>query len=316
MPTPRRRPTYMLLALTLLAAGISATLWSRSHNAPGQRGLNAGRRFCGPDGQLTGTQPTQSHRSYCVRAYSPVEGLKPDKSVTFPFDIVDDRGSTLLKFATVHEKLMHVIIVRRDLAEFQHVHPVFSATDGRFTVRDLVFPQAGPYRLFADFTPMGEKLGPDSQPLPVTVPIDLEVGDQGSYRAQPLQEPSDTVRTGDLEVTLSRPETLRAGEEARLVFTIRKGGAPVFGLEPYLGANGHAVVLRDGDLAFLHSHALDDPTELKAGRLPFIVHLAEPGRYRVFVQFQHRGTVQTAAFTLPTVMGGTSRSTGEGHTGH
>jgi len=316
MPTANRRLTYILVAITLLAAGVGAILWRGSENAPSEPGLNSGRRFCGPDSQLTDTQPTQSHRSYCVRAYSPVEGLKPGEPITFPFDIVDDRGSTLLKFATVHEKLMHVIVVRKDLAEFQHVHPVFSATDGRFTVRDLVFPNAGPYRLFADFTPAGEILGPDSQPLAVTIPIDLEVGDQRSYRAQPLQEPSDTARTGDLEVTLSRPDTLRAGEEVRLVFTIRQGGSPVSGLEPYLGANGHAVVLRDGDLAFLHSHALEDPSALKAGQLPFMVHLAEPGRYRIFVQFQHRGTVQTAEFTLPTVIGGRSSPSSGGHTGH
>ena len=72
-------------------------------------------------------------------------------------------------------------------------------------------------------------------------------------------------------------------------------------LEPYLGANGHAVTLREGDLAFIHSHALEDRAALQSGELPFMVHFAEPGRYRMFVQFQHRGAIQTAAFTLPSV---------------
>ncbi|MEO5989860.1 MAG: hypothetical protein ABIU54_04365 [Candidatus Eisenbacteria bacterium] len=220
------------------------------------------------------------------------------------------------KFETVHEKIMHFIVVRHDLTQFQHLHPVFSAADGRFTVRGLTLPGAGPYRLFAGFVPAGGMSGPDGMALPVTVPIDLAVGDEGSYQSQSLPEPFDSVTVGDYEVRLAQPDTLQAGAESRLTFTIRRGRAAVSDLEPYLGANGHAVILREGDLAFIHSHALEDPTALRTGQLPFMVHFAEPGRYRVFVQFQHLGNVQTASFTLPTVVSIPS-SAGTGvHTDH
>ena len=60
--------------------------------------------------------------------------------------------------------------------------------------------------------------------------------------------------------------------------------------EPYLGAGGHLVALREGDMAFLHVHPIgDDPR--------FEVDFPTPGRYRLFLQFQHEGRVHTAAFT-------------------
>lgn len=272
--------------------------------------------YCGPEGQLTRTAPTQSHRSYCVRAITSVDGWRPGIPTDFAFDIVDDRGATLRDFASMHEKIMHFIVVRHDLTQFQHLHPEFSAADGRFTVRGLTLPSAGPYRLFADFAPTGGMSGPDGMALPVTVPIDLSVGDVGSYQPGSLPEPVDSVITNGYEVMLTQPDTLVAGAESRLTFTIRRGPTAVTGLEPYLGANGHAVILREGDLAFIHSHALEDSAALRSGQIPFMVHFGEPGRYRVFLQFQHLGKVQTAAFTLPAVVSTQSSADTGVHTGH
>ncbi len=293
--SPLKRKNALLAGISLLVAAAGAT-WL----ACGKSTATA-KVFCGPDGRLTSTAPLQSHRSYCIRAFTPVTGLKAGVPVTFTFDVIDDRGATLRQFATVHEKMMHVIVVRHDLKQFQHVHPIYAAASGRFTVNDLALQTSGPYRLFADFTPVGAMAGPDGQPLGVTVPVDLEVGDHAAYRLESLPAPSDTATVGDFEVTLLRPDTLRAGEMLPITFTIRRRGEVVTDLEPYLGANGHAVILREGDLAFIHSHALEDRAALQRGTLPFRVHFAEPGRYRMFVQFQHRGAVQTIAFTLPSV---------------
>jgi hypothetical protein len=299
-----------LAGLAVLAAVVGVTA-SRNSKRPA-----ASQVYCGPDGRLTTTAPIQSHHSYCVRAFSAVESLQPRVPTNFSFEIIDDRGATLQQFATVHEKIMHVIVVRHDLAQFQHVHPTYEAENGRFTVGGLALPTAGPYRLFADFTPEGAMAGPDGQPLGATVPVDLKVGDEAAYRPEALPPPSDTAAVGEYEVTLARPDTLRAGEAQQLTFTIRQGGVVASGLEPYLGANGHAVVLREGDLAFIHSHAMEDQRALQAGQLPFLVQFAEPGRYRMFVQFQHRGAVQTAAFTLPSVATAAAGATSGGHEGH
>ena len=61
--------------------------------------------------------------------------------------------------------------------------------------------------------------------------------------------------------------------------------------EEYLGAGGHLVALREGDMAFLHVHPTDDHAAAFAATFP------TEGSYRLFLQFKHEGRVQTVAFT-------------------
>jgi hypothetical protein len=138
--------------------------------------------------------------------------------------------------------------------------------------------EAGSYRLFADFTRDGEAF---------TLASDLRVDGRADLR--PLPAPADTaVSDGGYDVRLDAADA-HPGQEARLRFTITKGGVPVE-TEPYLGAGGHLVALREGDLAFLHVHPGDDG-------VVFDTTFATAGRYRLFLQFKHEGRVQTVAFT-------------------
>ena len=73
----------------------------------------------------------------------------------------------------------------------------------------------------------------------------------------------------------------RAGAESRLAFDVTRDGKPV-AVEQYLGAKGHLVALRQGDLAFLHVH----PDE---SSLRFMAAFPTAGRYRLFLQFKSRG---------------------------
>jgi hypothetical protein len=137
---------------------------------------------------------------------------------------------------------------------------------------------AGSYRLFADFSHDGE---------PQTLATDLRV--DGTADLRPLPEPEPTaVSDGGYQVRLAAGQA-RPGQEADLRFTITKDGVPVE-TEPYLGAGGHLVALRDGDLAFLHVHPMDDSVR-------FAATFPTEGRYRLFLQFQHEGRVHTVAFT-------------------
>ena len=78
------------------------------------------------------------------------------------------------------------------------------------------------------------------------------------------------------------------GKEEELRFAISLHGKPVT-VEPYLGAGGHLVALREGDLAYLHVHPEDHGTT-------FMTEFPTPGRYGLFLQFKHDGKVHTAAF--------------------
>jgi hypothetical protein len=194
------------------------------------------------------------------------------------FRILDGDGAAVRDFDVEHTKRMHLIIARRDLTGFQHLHPEMAA-DGTWSAR-VKLPEAGSYRLFADFSHDGEA---------TTLASDLRV--DGDAELAPLPAPSATaVSDGGYDVRLEAPAA-PAGGETELRFAITRDGRPV-ATEPYLGAGGHLVALREGDLAFLHVHP-DDAT----GDPTFATRFPTAGRYRLFLQFKDQGRVRTAAFT-------------------
>jgi hypothetical protein len=202
--------------------------------------------------------------------------LRRGRSSDLRFRIVDTHGETLRDFDVTHEKRMHLILARRDLSGFQHLHPTQGA-DGSWSA-PVRLADAGSYRLFADFS---------HEDTPRTLAADLRV--DGDAELRPLPAPRATAKSdGGYDVRLDAGSA-RPGQEADLRFTITRYGAPVK-TEPYLGAGGHLVALREGDMAFLHVHPMDDGVR-------FAATFPTAGRYRLFLQFQHEGRVQTVAFT-------------------
>ena len=208
--------------------------------------------------------------------------LPRDVATTLRFRIEDDSGAPVRDFAVEHTKRMHLIVVRRDLTGFQHLHPTMSKS-GTWSAR-LTLPAAGSYRVFADFK---------HEDRNETLAADLNVG--GAFDPVALPAVADRATTAGgyaVSVDAARP---RAGRDTDVSFTVTRGGRPV-AVEPYLGARGHLVALRASDLAYLHVH----PTESAAGdpgRVRFATEFATAGRYRLFLQFKHEGRVRTAAFT-------------------
>jgi hypothetical protein len=203
--------------------------------------------------------------------------LRRGRTQTVRFRIVDDAGATVRDFDVEHTKRMHVIVARRDLRTFQHLHPE-QAEDGSWSV-PLKLDEAGSYRIFADFSRAEEK---------TTLAADLRVDGAADLKDLPAPAPLATS-DGGYEVRLDAGQAER-GEEAELRFTIAKDGRAVQP-EQYLGAGGHLVALREGDLAFLHVHPTEDRAAAFAATFP------TAGRYRLFLQFKHDGRVHTAAFT-------------------
>jgi hypothetical protein len=97
------------------------------------------------------------------------------------------------------------------------------------------------------------------------------------------------VRTGPFRVGLLAHD-VTAGRESTLAFDVSRDGRAV-AVDPYLGARGHLVILREGDLAYLHTHADED-------QLRFRTTFPSPGRYRAFLQFSANGVVHTGPFTI------------------
>jgi hypothetical protein len=213
--------------------------------------------------------------------------LPRGKRASLSFRITGKDGRTVRDFEEEQDKRMHLIVVRRDTRGFQHLHPRMDA-DGRWST-PITLPEAGSYRAFADFQRDGKKstLGAD---LTVDGPVDW----------QPMPAPTSSAGVpGGYEVEMTG-ERSRPGAESELEFTVSRNGKRVQ-TEPYLGAGGHLVALREGDLGYLHTHPAEHDTggeeQEHAESVVFATEFPTENRYRLFFQFKHGGEVHTAAFT-------------------
>jgi hypothetical protein len=227
---------------------------------------------------------------------------EPGSAVPVSFTISGPDGAPVTSYDVQHEKQLHLIAVRRDLTGFQHVHPTL---DGGTWSIDLALTP-GTWRLFADFkATSGEAL---------TLGADLAV--DGAFEAASPAQETRTVTVDGYEVTLDGD--VEAGAHAKLTLSVSKDGEPVTDLQPYLGAYGHLVALRSGDLAYLHVHPDGEPGDGTTQPGPDIVfHTSVPsaGTYYLYLDFQHDGVVRTAAFAVTAGGEASPKPAGEPSTG-
>lgn len=211
------------------------------------------------------------------------------------FQVRTSGDHPLLDYTRTHEKDLHLIVVRRDLTGFQHVHPELDRETGTWSTDVRLTP--GVWRVIADFTPEGWQ--------GVTLADDLAVA--GDFRPAPVPADTRTTTVDGYRVTLEGDTA--AGVRTVLTTRIERDGEPVTDLQPYLGAYGHLVAIRTGDLGYLHVH----PEEGAAGPgIEFATAFPTDGTYRLFLDFKHRGTVRTAAFTVDAGSTGSGDAHGEG----
>jgi hypothetical protein len=203
------------------------------------------------------------------------------------FRILGPDGAAVTDYTLSHEEDLHLVAVRRDLSGYQHVHPTLGA-DGVWRTPLHLTP--GSWRLFADFAPAadGENrvLGAD-----LAVP--------GAFDPAPLPAVSATAQVDGFTVVLTGD--LHAGAASELTLAVSRDGVPVTDLQPYLGAFGHLVALRDGDLAYLHVHPGEEPGGAEPAPGPhvrFVAEIPSAGTYALFLDFRHGGAVHTAQFTV------------------
>ncbi|WP_433374164.1 hypothetical protein ACQPZX_03380 [Actinoplanes sp. CA-142083] len=200
------------------------------------------------------------------------------------FRITGAGGAPITTYAVVHDKLLHLIVIRRDLSGFQHLHPSMGA-DGSWGI-DLMLAQPGIYRMIADFTAL---VG--GKPVATTLGSDLTVA--GDYAPTALPAPAHAVAADGFAVGYEGTPDVQSTQPI-LVSVAGPDRRPAM-LEPYLGAYGHLVVLRDGDLAYVHVHP---ETTLADGKVKFWLSVPSSGTYRMFFDFQVAGQVHTAAWTV------------------
>ncbi|WP_305786055.1 hypothetical protein [Symbioplanes lichenis] len=205
------------------------------------------------------------------------------RSQAFSFKVAAAGGAPVTTYSIVHDKPLHLVVVRRDLSGFQHLHPTM-APDGTWSI-DLTLAAPGSYRAIADFTAV---VG--GQQTPATLGVDLTAA--GNYAPVALPAPA-TEATGD-GFTVSYEGTASTAATQPIIMTVRDQSGGSVALQPYLGAYGHLVVLREGDVGYVHVHP--EPA-LVDGAVKFWLAAPGPGRYRMFFDYQVAGKVHTAAFT-------------------
>ncbi len=212
---------------------------------------------------------------------------KASENTKLNIKVTDTNGQAVHDFEWSHEKLMHLIIVNKDLSYFNHIHPVWDGK-GTFTV-DTSFPSGGEYKLFADFVPKGGSGTTLSEWVKVegvTKPLESVKADARLVKV---------VDGKEVALTLS---STKAKAEAKLTFTIKdqKTKAGISNLEQYLGAVGHVVILSEDAEQYLHVHPMDEKASGPAAA--FMTAFPNPGTYKIWGQFQHQGKV----FTVPYVI--------------
>ncbi len=208
------------------------------------------------------------------------------RPVTLEFRISDPQSGALVKhFEIVHEKLFHLFIVSQDLQYFAHVHPQF---DGSVFRLETSLPKAGTYRLLADFYPTGGT--PQLTPKTITT-----AGYQTPLEAAiPHLAPDVSPKQAEnltAELRLDPPEPL-AGKKTMLFVHL----TPADGLEQYIGAWAHLLAVSDDMVDTIHDH----PFIANGGPdMQFNIFFPREAMYRVWIQFQRQGVVNTVAFTIP-----------------
>jgi hypothetical protein len=209
--------------------------------------------------------------------------IRPGEKAALDFRILDPKTSKPVeRFQIVHEKLFHLFIVSQDLSFFVHDHPVLQPNhDFKF---ETSFPQAGMYRVLCDFYPEGG--APQLVAKTIIVP-----GTPST--AAPLRPDLGAKHASNLDVELStEPAVPIAGMKTLMFFKVK----PAEGLEPYLGAWGHMLAASDDLVDLIHNH----PFLADGGpQIQFNMIFPRARTYRVWVQFQRKGVVNTAAFNVP-----------------
>jgi hypothetical protein len=254
-----------LLAFLFILLGVFGTAYAIGEKLPGHS--HAGHNHSHNAVLVT---PGFQSGNYVLVTDSVKGGGGEPRVLTFHLEMTD--GMRVTQFELAHEAYLHTVLIRPDLSGFQHIHPDIAA-DGSWQV---TLEEPGQWHLVFDSVPKGET-------LPVVVSANSD--DEVSVEPQPLPPPNDNPRQDGLRV-------LRSG----LDFTVVNDDGSAAVLEPYLGQAAHLVAIRQGDLAYVHLHAMVDTS--MPGMFMFGNALPQPGTYRAFLQFGHDGKVVTIPFTI------------------
>ncbi len=219
-----------------------------------------------------------------------------------------------------HGHLIHLYAIREPGMDAAfHLHPTLvSKGDFRGTLPAM---PPGHYNLYGDVVhasgfaetllasvaiPAGMARGPLDPEDASAAPAPLSQGELGASYKLP----------DGYSMVWDRPASLTASTGYSFRFhLLDPQGKPATGMEPYLGMAGHAAFIKTDGTVFAHTHpegsaAMADVMLANASTgssmtgmsnpvtpdVDFPYGFPTPGRYRIFIQMKHSGTVETGVF--------------------
>ncbi len=244
------------------------------------------------DGHGSGAVDGHSHGGEEASGFPTVaawatERAQVGQDTAIRIQIRDEDGMPVDDFDIEHEKLLHLIVVSKDMSYFNHIHPEYNG-QGEFAVTNR-FPSGGEYKLIADYVPTGG--------AKTTQTEWVTIGGAAAESVALVPDRTHTKLVDGVEVELLNDHPA-AGQDFELDFRLSDSatGEPITDLEPYLGAVGHVVILSEDTEQYLHVH----PVEEKASGpdAKFVTSFPHAGIYKVWAQFQRDGKIMTVPFVL------------------
>jgi hypothetical protein len=199
---------------------------------------------------------------------SSITGTGGEAALTLTIDDPSWRGRQWTPLIPDHGKLMHMFLVRDDLAAFAHVHP--QSADSSSFVTALPPLPPGEYRVYGDIvheSGFAQTLVDTVRVAGATETREPPAG-VGASAAPPL-DPDDswailpawggaegavfTLPSGG-RVSWLGGRTPRVDEEVTLEFEVTGRDGSAASLEPYMGMLGHAAVTKPDGSVFVHLH--------------------------------------------------------------
>ena len=180
-----------------------------------------------------------------------------------------------------HTRKLHLLIVDPTLQDYQHVHPEARA-DGAGEWTFAFTPlRAGPYRVFADFTPVATARG-------LYASADLEVAASSRAATSSGSNASAGATAGYNFTLVPAKPVVRIREPIDLTFAITRTDGAAVPLELVMGAYAHLVAFDKSRSGFAHLHPnetdLANPPDAHQPKLTFKVTFPNSGRYVIWAQ--------------------------------
>jgi Cu+-exporting ATPase len=285
-----------LVAIAALALAVGAGLMSLTQTDAYRRGMNGTLAWTKAMGMPVRPSMTEMMLADVAPITPEMAGIhaeilapaniQPDQPVHLTYRLTDSHANRLTDLTLSHQEWIHLVMMRDDLAGFQHLHPQPAAAPGELDV-EVTFPAPGRYTLTSEFRRRGSLRD-------IVFRQAVDVG--GMPASVNLAEDRAAKNIDGVRIALVGTPRVGEPSELEFVFSDPENGQPITNLKPYLSAAGHVIVASEGLYTIDHTHAeAEDASRAMLWPLPgtnfgpvlgFHYRFAAPGLYRIWGQFQ------------------------------